>query len=392
MNDVKTRNDIDEAVFPVIEFGRQVTAEALKQLAERYQNLPDVRTDDGYEQRKDGVKECTSLRTTVERRRKDLKRDALEWGRRVDREAKDITAAILAIEKPMRDEKEIIDEERRAEARRQAEAEQARVNAIREAIYNIKALAANRDQYEGSVAIAEAIKRIQDESFTEGRYAEFLDEAIQARDATLYRLEEWYRVAVMREAEDRYRKEEAERLAEERRQFEAEQAEARKRQEVELAIGLIRSRYNELVGAKSHEIDRAIRSLEREDMSAERWGEHHAQAVAVHDETLAKMRELHARVAQQEERDREAEEAERRRQEEAERQAEAEREEQLRREAEARQPTIDKLRSWVAAIEQAQRAAPTEIGDDFKAPVDTLYRSVGRAAEKFRRQIDKLDA
>ena len=85
--------ELPELKFPPIEYG--VTEAALAELAERY-NEPDASTDEGYEHCKDGCRELTALRTAIETRRKDLKAPALNWGRDVDKQAKDITRRVKA--------------------------------------------------------------------------------------------------------------------------------------------------------------------------------------------------------------------------------------------------------------------------------------------------------
>lgn len=50
------------------------------------------------------------MRLTVEKRRKELKQDALDWGKRVDGEAKTIAAAIESLEKPAQEAKRKADQ------------------------------------------------------------------------------------------------------------------------------------------------------------------------------------------------------------------------------------------------------------------------------------------
>jgi hypothetical protein len=59
-----------------------------------------------------GIGVCRTLRVQIEKCRKDLKEDSLAYGRRVDAEAKRLTAALEAIEEPLKSEKARIDEEK----------------------------------------------------------------------------------------------------------------------------------------------------------------------------------------------------------------------------------------------------------------------------------------
>lgn len=58
-------------------------------------------TKDGYEQTRLAIGVLRGARGKIEKRRKELKADALEWGRKVDAEAKRVTAIIEEIEEPL---------------------------------------------------------------------------------------------------------------------------------------------------------------------------------------------------------------------------------------------------------------------------------------------------
>lgn len=75
-------------------------------------------TYDGYQMVKAGIAEARTFRTGVEKARKELKKSALDWGRKVDTEAKRVTDLIMQIETPLREEKSRIDDE--AERKRKA--------------------------------------------------------------------------------------------------------------------------------------------------------------------------------------------------------------------------------------------------------------------------------
>lgn len=126
-----------------------------------------VKAPEGYERVHRAIMLLVPMRTAIEKRRKVLKADSLEYGRRVDAEAKRLTGLIEEIELPLRSAKDAIDEERRresarlfeeAKAKREAEekaardAEEARLKAIRDA--ETARLKAEREQFEREKAAA----------------------------------------------------------------------------------------------------------------------------------------------------------------------------------------------------------------------------------------------
>ena len=98
-----------------------VSDAAIEELREQYGNVETVEGDAGLALLKADITVVRTLRTSVEAKRKELKKDALEYGRKVDTEAKRITAKLLEIEEPMKAEKdrfEAIAENERLEALR----------------------------------------------------------------------------------------------------------------------------------------------------------------------------------------------------------------------------------------------------------------------------------
>jgi len=104
-------------------------------------------TSDGYENVRKAIATTRKHRGDIEKKRKELKADAIEYGRKVDAEACRLTEALRAIEEPLQAEKDRIDEEtervRHAKAEKQRqeneaalkralEAEEARLKEIRD--------------------------------------------------------------------------------------------------------------------------------------------------------------------------------------------------------------------------------------------------------------------
>lgn len=99
-----------------------VTEAALSEMKSRL-IVPDVKTKEGYEFARKGIAECRCLRVAVEKRRKELKADALEFGRKVDAVAKALTSQLEAIEGPLQAAKDEIDEAAERAKREKEEAE-----------------------------------------------------------------------------------------------------------------------------------------------------------------------------------------------------------------------------------------------------------------------------
>lgn len=124
-----------------------VSDEAIAELREELSGLQ-AGTKDGYEAIRGGIAKLRTFRTEIEKRRVELKADALEWGRKVDSEAKRLTGLLLAIEEPLKAKKQLVDDEKdrikrekelaekaaiEAKIKAEREAEEARLKAIRDA-------------------------------------------------------------------------------------------------------------------------------------------------------------------------------------------------------------------------------------------------------------------
>lgn len=108
-------------------------------------------TPDGYEDCRLAIAHCRTTRVAIEERRKELKADSLEFGRRVDRVAKDLTALIEGLEDPLRQRKEAVDEEK---AEKKRAAERAEREAI-EAVVRAQVEAENAAKAAEAAALAE---------------------------------------------------------------------------------------------------------------------------------------------------------------------------------------------------------------------------------------------
>lgn len=100
-----------------------VTNEAIRALAKKLTGLK-ADTPNGYQLVKNGIADVRDLRVGVEKKRKELKEDAIRYGKLVDGEAKRITDALVAIEEPLKAEKEKADNAKELEKKQIAEAKQ----------------------------------------------------------------------------------------------------------------------------------------------------------------------------------------------------------------------------------------------------------------------------
>ena len=114
---METQNtEVMNEALPLIKYS--VTDSALEELKAKHE-IVEVKE---YKDLVAGIAECRELRVDIEKHRKLIKKDSLEYGRKIDAEAKRITSSIELVEQPMKDAKAIVDDEK---ARVKAEKEEA---------------------------------------------------------------------------------------------------------------------------------------------------------------------------------------------------------------------------------------------------------------------------
>lgn len=200
-----------------------ITDATIAELRDQGRSL-DISADGGYEAVRKFIRGVVTLRTTVEAKRKELKADALAWGRKVDAEAKRITNLLLEIEEPLKLAKKEVDDERERIKAEKAAAEKARIDAHKARIQEyleapINLARATSDDIEAEISRLEGVE-IQSDA-----WEEFFDEAQQVLSRTIDSLKDMHTDALMREAVERRNAERERELEEERKRFEAEQAE-----------------------------------------------------------------------------------------------------------------------------------------------------------------------
>lgn len=218
----------------------------LADLRSRYAGVAwDLRTVAGNDAARKARKELVTLRTTLEDKRKAIKAPLLAQAKRVDDEAKRITGELLEIERPI-DEQIKADESRR-EAERQAkiEAERRRMADIRARIEAITAKVTSALRLRKSVFANAVLAELSAVEIDADEFAEFADEAKRTLAEGIKSVRA--HVAGLQEAEA-----EAARLAAERAELERQKAEEAARR------------------AEQERIDREAREAEERRVAAER--------------------------------------------------------------------------------------------------------------------------
>lgn len=308
--------DSNQQSTQLIEYG--VTDAALAELREKNKDI--VVTDSkSLKAARVNKSELVGLRSKIEASRKEKKADALEFGKRVDAEAKRITAIIEEIEAAVIAPIEAYEAKLAAEKAEKERIEQERIQRIRQTI----------DQYFGASAllqlsgassglISQAIQDVQQSPVDQETFQELLFEAEQQKVRFLLQLESLLADTRAKEEEDKRLQREAlrlERQAEE--QAERERVFAEQQKAAQAAINAENARLK----AEQDERDR----IEREKLEAER-----AELARIKAEQAAKQKLIDDQLAKIEAEKRAAEEQKQR--EEFERQAKIKAKEKLERE------------------------------------------------------------
>ncbi len=315
--------------------------------------------------------ELKNVRVAIEKRRKELKADSLEFGRNVDKVAKFLTAMVAPTEKALQDKE---DAWKDAREQKRKEKLQKRLDALATV---------------GASAPVIVVERLDDDAFanllakeTEAFHAEQERIKKEAEEEARLKAEELARLAEeQRLAEEKRQAEEA-RLAEERRQLEEErarlkaEADERQRQENE-RLRVERERL-EAQRKEQEERDR-IQREEQERIAAENRKLEEARLLREQEER--DRIELERRKLEEDRLRLEREEQERI---DAKKRAEAE--EQERKRLEAIRPDREKLLSVAAALRELSESMPTVETQEAYIVRDNISGWVWRLAG----DVDKL--
>jgi len=222
-------------------------------------------------------------RVAVEKRRKELKADALEWGRKVDSEAKRLYGLMEPVEIHLQAEEDKVTKEKETIKAEKARKEKERVETILCAIEKIKGFVVTSPTVP-SGKIQALIDELVDIDVTKDVFQEFVEEAYIAKQSALTGLVKAFEDRVTWERAEGERKAEAERLAKEKKAQDAREkalAEERAKMEAEKA---------ELERAKKEERERQERAeFERKTREeAKARAEHEAKEKADREAKQAK--------------------------------------------------------------------------------------------------------
>ena len=158
--------EVIDATTPV-ELG--VAEEVIAGLKGRLAGL-DAGTHQGYMQVKSGISELTRYRTGVDKSRKALKKSALDWGRKVESEARRVTGLLLEIETPLREKKALVDDQAERKLKIIEEAERLAIEAkelaekkAREAEEEAKREEERKERESAAAKLAEDRKELEDD-------------------------------------------------------------------------------------------------------------------------------------------------------------------------------------------------------------------------------------
>ncbi len=158
----------------------------IEQLREDYMGIMVTGPDDdaGFQSADTALKRVVRLRTSVEKTRKELKADALKYGKVVDGEARRIRELIEPVESHLKKQTDIVRLER---ARIKAEAERARERQVQEWVQQLKNVNAPID--------VDALRKMDDDEFhlhflSARKRFEEAKAAEEAREAELRRQQE----------------------------------------------------------------------------------------------------------------------------------------------------------------------------------------------------------
>jgi len=134
---------IDVVTMGVVKY--DVTSAEIALLQEKYKGYEDKDMEDPaeYELVHDGERETKKLRLSIEARRKELKADALAYGKRVDSGAKEVTAPIKAIEQKLHEKRRQHDMKQEIAQREEQRLEQERIDNATEKLIAIRQSAAD---------------------------------------------------------------------------------------------------------------------------------------------------------------------------------------------------------------------------------------------------------
>jgi len=163
-----------------------VTDAAIEKMRDTYKDLA-ISDKASYGKVVCAIREVRETRVGVDKMRKELKKNALAYGRRVDGEAKRITTALVAIEKPLKATKQAVDDIEQREKEELQRIEKERVTEIlakMEVVEQLGNMLANMTAEE----LTDRIKELANTPITEEVFEEYANTALIKKEQTLANL------------------------------------------------------------------------------------------------------------------------------------------------------------------------------------------------------------
>ena len=313
-----------------------ITDQALTKLGEDYAVLPaDLTVKENYSFIKGGLSKIRKFKGEVETKRKELKKDALEYGRKVDSAARIIKNRLLDIEAPIKKAKTDFDTAVEIAKRKAERLETERTEKIFERIAEIKSIVETHLQ-KTSTEISATISELKDDDLIWAE--EFVQKAENCKVETLKNLQELFLMKKENEKAEQDRLEfEKERKEQEEIKRQADLKAEEKKRQADLKLAEENKKHAEEIAAQRRELARQRRELadQQEEITAQKRAVKAAEEKA-EQERLAKIE------AEKEKKRAERVEKENRIKEEAETKAEKEKKEA---EAKAEKETLKKAKA-----------------------------------------------
>jgi len=365
---------------PLVKY--DVSAAAIEKLRKQYAGLQIVDAA-SYREVVKAIADVRDKRVAVEKRRKELKADALEYGRRVDAEAKRLTTLLLPIEEELKTTKQAEDDRRAEEKAAKERAEKERIEKIVAKLFELQSIPQALTG-KTSIELQRLLAETRQRQLTEEIFEEYLPKAERLHTEAVERIERAIEAALIaeqeeakRQAEELRRKQEEERLAKERAERDAAQRLIQAREKAEREAEIARF---EALKKQQEETRRALEAQRSKLQQRARDLEARERDIETEKRRIEEVRRAEEeRIAREEAERKAAEEAKAKAQQEAKEaaeRAECQRieQEKAKAEAEARakelQPDADKL------LEFANRLMDTR-ADALKS--DAAYKIYGQA-------------
>lgn len=139
-----TALDETKSTLPAVTY--DISAERLAELEAECKELDPAKSTKAYDESRIVLRKLVTTRTTMDKRRKELKADSLAWGRLVDSEYKKWETLLLAIEEPVAAKIKAVDEAKENARRAKEEAERKALEAELEAKRAAEAAAIKAEQ------------------------------------------------------------------------------------------------------------------------------------------------------------------------------------------------------------------------------------------------------